>query len=126
MKSPDNHSGSNVEGLLSHRAVLIAVVALGCSGAAPAAQSAAHAPDPRELGKAEAVLDYCAKVDPSDAAKIHTRLKQLMTGASKESIAQARQSEDYQKARRSVEGFLAHVDQHNAARVCSRPMAAAK
>ncbi len=112
--------------LFSNRTVFIAVAALAWSGASAAGQSAAHGPDPRELGKTEAVLDYCAKADPQDAGKIHARLTQLLKGASKESIAEARQSQEYQKARRSEEDFLAKVDEHNATHVCSQHVAAAK
>jgi hypothetical protein len=112
--------------LFSNRIVLIAVAALAWSGASAAAQSAAQALDPRELGKTEAVLDYCAKADPRDAGKIHARLQRMMKGASKESITEARQTQEYQKARQSEEDFLAKVDEHNAAHVCSQHVAATR
>ena len=120
------HPGSNVETVFSKRTVFIGLLALGWSGAALAAQSKAQAPDPHALGTTEAVFDYCAKVDPTGAAKVHARLKQLVKGASKETLAEARQSEEYQKAHRSVDEFVAQVDGHNASKICSGPVADGK
>jgi hypothetical protein len=95
---------------------------------ATAVQPAAGAPraeplDPRLLGMTEAVFDYCAKADPKGAAKIHARLKRLVQGASRETLAEVRKSDEYRKARGSVEDFVAKVDERNVSRVCSGPLA---
>jgi hypothetical protein len=95
---------------------------------ATAVQPAAGAPraeplDPRLLGMTEAVFDYCAKADPKGAAKIHARLKRLVQGASRETLAEVRKSDEYRKARGSVEDFVAKVDERNVSRVCSGPPA---
>jgi hypothetical protein len=126
MKLPGSHPGSNVERLFSKRTVLIALLALGCSGVALAAQSKAQAPDPRALGMTEAVFDYCAKADPKGAAKVFARLKRLTQGASTETLAEVRKSDQYRKARSSVDDFVAKVNERNASRVCSGPLAAGK
>ena len=126
MKLPGRHPGSNVERLFSKRTVLISLLTLGWSGAALAAQSKAQAPDPRALGMTEAVFDYCAKADPKGAAKVHARLERLVHGASAQTLAEVRKSDEYRKARSSVDDFVAKVDERNASRVCSGPLAASK
>ena len=85
-----------------------------------------QAPDPHALGMTEAVFDYCAKADPKGAAKLRARLKRLVQGASRETLAKVRKSDEYRKARSSVDDFLAKVDERNASRVCSGPLAAGK
>jgi len=109
----------------SKRAALIALLALGWSGVALVAEFK-EAPDPHALGMTEAVFDYCAKADPKGAAKVRARLKRLVQGASRETLAKVRKSDEYRKARSSVEDFVAKVDERNASRVCSGPLAASK
>ena len=123
---PGRHPGWNVERLFSKRTVLIVLLALGWSGVALADQSKPQAPDPHALGMTEAVFDYCAKADPKGAAKVRARLKGLVQGASRETLAKVRKSDEYRKARSSVDDFLAKVDERNASRVCSGPLAAGK
>ena len=96
--------------------------------AATDVQPAADAPrsepvNPRMLGMTEAMFEYCAKADPKGAAKVHARLKRLVQGASKETLAAVRKSDEYRKARGSVEDFVAKVDERNVSRVCSGPLA---
>jgi hypothetical protein len=98
---------------------------------AAAAQSSAAAPvsnsvDARQLGMAEAVLDYCAQNDPTGGAKVRARLKQLVQGASKEALAKARQSGEYHSARDSEVDFIGKIDPHNAHRLCSEKAAWSK
>jgi hypothetical protein len=95
--------------------------------AAQASASAAPVPDslnPRMLGTTEALLDYCTKADPKGAAKVRARLKALLKGVSSETLAQARKSDEYRKARSAMEDFAAKIDPHNASRACSGPVAA--
>src|SRR5580700_9392591 len=73
--------------------------------------------NPRMLGMTEAMFDYCTKTDPKGAAKVHARLKQLVQGASRETLAEVRKSDEYRKARSSGEDFVAKVDERNASRV---------
>jgi hypothetical protein len=93
------------------------------AGATPVKSSAA-APiagslNARTLGIADALLDYCAQNDPTGAAKVRARLKQLAQGASKEALAEARRSAEYRSARDSETDFLSKIAPHNAPRVCS-------
>lgn len=95
--------------------------------AAQASASAAPGPDslnPRLLGTTEALLAYCTKADPKGAAKVRARLKDLVKGASSETLTQARKGDEYRKARNAMEDFVAKVDPHNASRACSGPVAA--
>jgi hypothetical protein len=46
--------------------------------------------------------------------------------ASRETLAEVRKSDEYRKARSSVDDFVAKVDERNASRVCSGPLAASK
>lgn len=75
--------------------------------------------DARLLGVTEAILRFCAQNDPYGAAKVHTRLKHLTQGVSKESLAEARLSREYQSARESELQFAGKVDPRNAKRLCS-------
>lgn len=91
---------------------------------ATAAQPSAAAPVPdslnsRALGIAEALLEYCAKNDPVGAAKVRERLKQLVQGASKERLAEARRSSEYQSAHDAEVDFIGKVELRNAHRLCS-------
>jgi hypothetical protein len=81
-------------------------------------------PDARTLGIAEGILSYCSKVDPTTAAEYQERVKQLVQGASDEALAKVRSSEEYQRARASLEDFVSKVDEHNVKRVCSNGVAA--
>lgn len=80
----------------------------------------------RALGIGEALFDYCVQNDPTGAARVRARLKELAQGASKESLAMARTSADYRSGHDSEAGFLSKIDAHNAHRVCSRGTARSK
>lgn len=82
--------------------------------------------DARSLGMAEALLDYCAKNDPTGAAKVRARLKQLMDGASKQALAEARRSPEYRSAHDSEAGFVGKVEARNAHRLCAQSSARSK
>jgi hypothetical protein len=104
------------------------VALLACCG--PAAltldQADGQEPDARALGIAEAVSSYCAKADPSSAAKVRERIKRLTAGASPETLAKVRNSDEYRRAHDSEDNFLGIVDPKNAKRVCSGTVAAGK
>ncbi len=84
------------------------------------------APDPKVLGTTEAILAYCAKVDPSGASKYQARVQLVTQGASDETLARVRQAGEYQQARDSVDEFVAKIDEHNAMKVCSESLVARK
>jgi hypothetical protein len=85
----------------------------------PADAPTSHSLDARALGMTEAVLEYCAKNDPSGGAKVQARLKRLVQGAGKEALAQARKSTEYHSAHDSEVDFIGKIDPRNAPRLCS-------
>ena len=110
---------------------LVASVAAGAveakaSQGAAATESHGKAPDARALGATEALLDYCAKSDPTGAAKVHNRWKRLTQGASKAALADARKSGEYQSAHDSEVDFIGKIEPRNAHRLCSDTAAAGK
>jgi hypothetical protein len=80
-------------------------------------------PDPRSLGVTESILSYCAKVDAAAAAKYQESVRQLTDGASDEVLAKVRGSDEYRRARQSMEDFVKTVDEHNAKQLCSNGLA---
>jgi hypothetical protein len=77
--------------------------------------------NPRMLGMTEALLDYCAKNDPSGGAKVRARLKRLVQGADKKALTEARKSTEYRSAHDSEAVFISKVEPRNARRLCSEP-----
>ena len=101
------------------------VALLACCGlAAPMGVFAdSPGPDPHTLAITEAILSYCTKVDPAAAARYQEKVKQLVQGASDEALAKVRSSDEYQRARASLDDFVSKVDEHNAKRVCTNDLA---
>jgi hypothetical protein len=102
------------------------IALLASGGLASAAGADGPAPDPRVLGLTESMLGYCTKVDPASAAAYQGKIRQLVRGASDEVLAKVRSSDEYQHARQSMDDFVSKVDEHNAKRVCSNGLAAAR
>ena len=96
------------------------------SALAFAAGARADAPDARALGMMEAILSYCAKVDPAAAEKYQQRVKLLSQVASAEVLAKLRQSDEYRQGRESTAESLAKVDAKNARKTCSESLAEGK
>ena len=82
--------------------------------------------DSAALGKADALLSYCTKVEPDSRQKYWAQVKALSKDASKEQLAAARRSEEYLKAHQAVDDFVAKVDKHNTKLVCAHPVSAPK
>jgi len=98
-----------------------AVAVLACAWiAAPASVFAdAPAPDARQLGVTESLLTYCSKVDPPTADAYRAKIKQLVEGKSQETLVKVRNSDEYRKARASLDAFVSNVNQRNARRMCT-------
>ncbi len=86
----------------------------------------AAGPDPRALGLADAMLEYCTKAYPESADKYRLQVARLSRGARPETLAKLRSSDEYRSARSSEDDFVSKVDPHNAKRVCARSLAAKK
>jgi hypothetical protein len=76
--------------------------------------------DPRTLGLAEAILDYCTKAVPNVAAKQKERVERMSQGVSQGVLAQLRRTREYRQAFEAEADFAAKVDQRNARSFCSR------
>jgi hypothetical protein len=82
--------------------------------------------DGRVLAATEAVLDYCAKIDPSAADQYRQQLKVMLHGATDEVLAKARDTDDYKQARAAAEDSLSKLDENDAKETCSQSAAAGK
>src|SRR5580704_2627252 len=94
------------------------LLAFGWLAAGGPAFAAEPVVDVQALGITDGILTYCGRIDPTSAAKIRERIKDLEHGASEQQLATIRNSEEYRKAYDSMAEFVAKIDEHNAQRVC--------
>jgi hypothetical protein len=94
---------------------------VACAGwtLAPIAYGDGDGPSARLLGVTESVLNYCGSRDPTAAARLRQRIKELVQGASEQKLAEVRNSDEYRKAYDSVVDFAAKIDEHNVGRFCA-------
>jgi len=71
------------------------------------------------LGKIEAALDHCARVNPKDAPAYQDKKKILIQGASGEEVAKARSSKEYQDAHEQVAAELGQEPVEQTAKTCA-------
>lgn len=98
---------------LKQACLLAAIIAPGL------ALSDEPAPQATSLAAMEAILDHCARVNPSAADQYREQRKALARGASEETLEKIRQSEEYQRTRDSTLESLAKVDDENAKKACT-------
>lgn len=84
------------------------------------------APQPQTLGSMEAILEHCAKLNPAGADQYQEQAKRLGQGASEETLAKIRQSEEYQQSRDSTLESLANIDGENAKKACAQGLPLSK
>jgi hypothetical protein len=106
------------------RALLCA--ALCALGAWSPAFADEPAPNPRELGLAEGLLSYCARVDAGAAERIQEQVKSMVQGISADAVARIRGSDEYHQAYDAVTDFVAKVAAPNAKRPCQEWLAKRK
>ena len=111
-----------MEGLFKMRILALC----GCLAAPALSFAEDPAPDPRALGTAEAIVSYCAKIDPSAAAKYQQHVKLIAKNASEEVLAKVRQSSEYQQARDTVDESVGKLDERDAKRACSASLSPRK
>jgi hypothetical protein len=104
---------------------LAALVACGCLGPvlAQAEAPAPSAPPPinaRQLGIADAILEYCKKAYPSSHEKWEVEVSRLTRGASAKTLEEVRASDAYRQARAAEANFVTQVEPVNAKHVCTR------
>jgi hypothetical protein len=105
---------------------ILVLCACGCLAAPALSLAEDPAPDPRALGTAEAIVSYCAKIDPSAAAKYQQHVKLLVKNATEEVLAKVRQSSEYQQARDAVNDSVGKLDERDAKRTCSASLSPGK
>lgn len=107
---------------------LAKALGLTCLAAALAAPAAAAEPVPSglALGTVEALLQYCARVDPASAARYQQLGQLLAQGADEESLAAVRQSEDYRQSYDATTEQVREVGDEATRQTCAQSAAAAK
>jgi len=99
------------------------VACCGFSGPA-SSQAEAQAPNPRKLGVAEAVQEYCKKAYPSSDSKWQLEVDRLTHGVSAQDLDRLRASDAYRQARGAEANFVGQIEPVNAKRLCDRPLSA--
>ena len=85
-----------------------------------AALAAEVIPDAKVLGTAEAIFNYCARIDPAGADAFQSRSRMVAQGASDEAVQKVRKSDEYREARDTTEASLADVDPADAVKICAQ------
>jgi hypothetical protein len=76
-------------------------------------------PSGQALGTAEALLNYCSKVDSAAAGRYQERLKMVVQDAGEQALAKIRQGNEYRQAYDAMTARVGQVDQDNARRACA-------
>jgi hypothetical protein len=87
------------------------------------AQADTALPEATVLGSTEAILEHCAKVDPTAAAKYQERVKLLVQGADEQKLAEIRKSAAYRQAYDSTTARAGEGDPETARRACAKFLA---
>jgi hypothetical protein len=106
--------------------IAAALAACGLCVAPVWAEADAQAPNPRKLGVAEAVQEYCKKAYPSSNSKWQLEVDRLTKGVSAETLGKVRASDAYRQARGAEANFVGQIEPVNAKRLCARPATAKK
>jgi hypothetical protein len=78
------------------------------------------APQAHTLATTEAILEHCARLIPANADRYREQARLLTQGASEETLAKIRNSEEYQQSRDATLGSLAKVDEQDAKKACAQ------
>jgi chaperonin cofactor prefoldin len=103
--------------LLKHACLLATIAAPGI------ALADEPAPQAQSLAAMETILEHCAKLNPAAADKYREQGKQLAQGASEETLANIRKSDEYQQSRDSTLESLAKSDDETARKACAQTVA---
>ena len=105
------------------RYVAAVVACCGCVGPV-LGRAEESAPNPRKLGVAEAVQEYCKKAYPSSNSKWQLEVDRLTHGVSAEELGRLRAGDAYRQARGAEDNFVSQIEPVNAKRLCDRPVTA--
>ena len=79
-----------------------------------------QAPQAQSLATTEAILEHCAKLIPAASDQFREQAKLLAQGASEETLAKVRKSEEYRAAHDSTLESLAKVGERDGKRACEQ------
>jgi hypothetical protein len=80
------------------------------------------APDAKSLATIEAIMDHCAEADPAYASNYHERVQLVTQGASEDTLAKVRKTDEYRRAHDSAVESLAKVNEQDAKKICSQAL----
>jgi len=101
------------------RVVYWAVVIWLATGWGSGACADSAPPSARLLGMNESMLNFCAPLDPTAAARLRQKIGKLVEGASASQLAEVRNSDEYREAYDAVSEFAGKIDSHNVAKFCA-------
>jgi hypothetical protein len=100
---------------MAKRLCLLAAVLV--PGLALADEATAQA---QSLASSEAILEHCARLNPAAADQYREQAKLLTQGASEETLAKLRKTEDYRVTHDQTVESLAKVDEREAIQACEQ------
>jgi hypothetical protein len=103
--------------MLKNLCLLAAIVAPGL------ALADEPAPQAQTLATTEAILESCAKLNPVAADQYRQQARLVAQGASEETLARVRKSDEYRQSRDSTLESLARVDEQDAKKACVQNLA---
>jgi hypothetical protein len=104
-------------GILNVSAALMLAQPAGASEPVVSAQA---------LGQMEALLSYCSNIDPATATRYQERVKRLLEGASVETLAKMRKSDEYQQSHDAMTDVFGKFDPESGRQACAQYLATDK
>jgi hypothetical protein len=101
-------------------------ILLLCSAVTLPQFAMAEMPSPQALGIVQAVLNYCAQVDPKEAALYQAQWKLVVGKASLQQVNSVEATAGYKQGYDLISGQLAKIDQQDAAKTCAAGVATKK
>lgn len=95
------------------------VLALGGAMAFASPAPAEATFDSAQLGHMKGVLDVCAKLNPREASDYLLQMKRLIGDATKDMVAEAAMTGEYQQAYQSITAELSSMVQEEMSKACS-------
>ena len=80
------------------------------------------APDAKALATIEALVDHCAKANPASASNYQKRVQLVAQGASEETLAKVRKTDEYRQAHDSAVESLAKTNEQDTKKMCSQAL----
>lgn len=95
------------------------ILAMGLAVAFSSSAQQKPVADGNTLGRADAILNFCGKINPQGQQKYSEVRKTMTAGLSEEAIHELEQSPEYREAYDSAHAALNDVPQDSAAQTCA-------